>query len=57
MELNGFLAEKMLVKAHEKQKKMIVAWGSQCRATHMRYHMLRNNTNCGTGDGTKRPIR
>ena len=34
MELTGFLAEKMLIKAHAEQKKMVVAWGSQCRATH-----------------------
>ena len=24
----------MLVKAHAEQKKMVVAWGAQCRATH-----------------------
>ena len=34
MELTGYLAEKMLVKAHAEEKQMVVAWGSQCRATH-----------------------
>ena len=28
------IAEMILVKAHAGQKKMVVTWGSQCRATH-----------------------
>jgi hypothetical protein len=34
MELTGYLAEKMLVKAQAGKKQMVVAWGAQCRATH-----------------------
>ena len=38
MKLTGFLAEKMPVKAHAEQRKMVDAWGSQCRATHRDVH-------------------
>ena len=33
--LTGYLAEKMLEKANAMGKHMVVAWGSQCIATHM----------------------
>ena len=33
-ELTAYLAEKLLEKAHQEQKHLVVAWGSECLATH-----------------------
>jgi len=33
-ELTAYLAEKLLKKAHQEQKHLVVAWGSECLATH-----------------------
>ena len=34
MELTNYLAEKMLREGHAEMKQMVVAWGTQCQATH-----------------------
>ena len=43
MELTSYLAEKMLEKAHAQEKHMVVAWGSECGATHRNMSHLQSD--------------